>query len=126
MPRAIPALSRVCLLTALAVVACRPDPYALFLRTIDPGEEVALPGGRTLVAREREGGVLRDVTITGPAETCEGTMELEAREVRVERGEGGTGTLLVLEGPVARELCGATVATTRHDRLVIHLDDLGR
>lgn len=107
----------------VAVLGCRPDPYALFLRTIEPGEEVALPDGMTLVAGARDGSVLRDVTITGPAATCDGTMEIEAREVRVEPAAGGA-ELVILDA-VAEELCGSLTSITRNDRLTIHLDRLG-
>lgn len=110
-------------LLALAAAACRPDPYALFLRTIEPGEEVALPDGMTLVAGAREGAVLRNVTITGPAATCEGTMEIDAAEVRVE--PAAEGARLVILDAVAEERCGALTSTTRNDRLRIHLDRLG-
>lgn len=109
-------------LVLLATAACRPDPYALFLRTLEPGEEVALPDGMTLVAGAREGAVLHDVTITGPARTCEGTMEIEAEEVRVERATEGA-TLVILEA-TAEERCGALVSTTKNDRLTIRLDSL--
>lgn len=107
----------------VAVLACRPDPYALFLRTIEPGEEVALPDGTTLVAGAREGSVLRDVTITGPAATCDGTMEIEAREVRVEPATEGA-ELVILDA-TAEERCGPLTSTTKNDRLTIHLDRLG-
>lgn len=103
-----------------ALLACRPDPYALFLRTIEPGEEVALPDGMTLVAGAREGSVLREVRITGAAATCEGTMEIEAREVRVE--PAAEGARLVILDAVGEERCGALTSTTRNDRLTIHLD----
>lgn len=108
----------------VVVVACAPDPYSVLIRTIEPGEVVELPDGMRLVAEEREGAVLRGVTVTGPAQTCTGTMELVAPEVRVERGEGGAGVRLVLERPVAEERCGETRATTRHERLTIYLDSL--
>lgn len=111
-------------LALLAAGACRPDPYALFLRTIEPGEEVALPDGMTLVAGAREGEVLHGVTITGPARTCDGTMEIEAAEVRVEPATETQGPRLVLEAPVAEELCGTSTVTTRHDRLTLSLDRL--
>jgi hypothetical protein len=112
------------ILALLAVTACRPDPYSLFLRTIEPGEEVALPDGMTLVAGERDGAVLYRVTITGPARTCDGTMEIEAEEVRVESATESQGPRLVLETPVAEERCGTSTVTTRHDRLTLSLDQL--
>ena len=107
-----------------ALTACQTDPYSLFLRTIEPGEEVALPDGMTLVAGARDGSVLRDVTITGPARTCDGTMEIEAREVRIEPATETAGPRLVLEAPIAHERCGDTTATTRQDRMVLSLDAL--
>jgi hypothetical protein len=125
MPGRAPRLAAALLLAGLATLtvgACRPDPYALFLRTIEPGEEVALPDGMTLVAGAREGAVLRDVTITGPARTCEGTMEIEAEEVRVERATEGA-TLVILEA-TAEERCGTLTSTTRNDRLTIRLGSL--
>ena len=128
MPRLSPATALpavLALVAALGTGACRPDPYSLFLRTVEPGEEVSLPDGMTLVAGEREGAVLRKVTITGPARTCEGTMKIDAEEVRVEPATESRGPRLVLEHPVAEERCGPTTATTRHDRLVLHLDHLG-
>jgi hypothetical protein len=106
-------------------VGCRPDPYSLLVRAIRPGEEVALPGGMTLVAEERDGTVLSGVTVRGPAQTCEGTMTLVAPEVRLERGgEAGGGVRLVLVHPVAEERCGSATATTKHDRLTLYLDGL--
>lgn len=118
------AAAALVLLGIVGASACRPDPYSLFLRTIEPGEEVALPDGMTLVAGAREGAVLREVRITGPARTCDGEMTLDAPEVRVEPGSESSGPRLVLVRPVAEERCGATTATTRHDRLVLHLDRL--
>lgn len=112
-------------LALLAATACRPDPYSLFLRTVEPGKEVALPDGMTLVAGAREGAMLREVTVTGPAKSCEGTMVIEAAEVRVEpAGESGR-PRLVLESPVAEERCGTSTITTRHERLTLSLDALG-
>lgn len=108
----------------VVLVACRPDPYSLLVRTIEPGEVVELPDGMTLVAEERDGAVLKGVTVTGPARTCTGTMELVAPEVRLERGEEGGGVRLVLERPVAEERCGEMTATTRHERLTLYLDSL--
>jgi len=104
-----------------ALAACRPDPYALLLRTIQPGEPVALPDGYTLTVQSREGSVLRGVRITGAAKTCEGTLELEAPEVRLEPADGEAGPRLVLERPVAEELCGGMKAVTRHERLTWYL-----
>lgn len=107
-----------------ASLGCRPDPHALLARSIQPGETVELPDGMTLVAREREGTTLRGVRITGPARTCEGSMELEAPEVRLEPVQGpGDGTRLVLDRPVAREHCGESEWTTRHERLVLRLGE---
>lgn len=94
----------------------------MLVRSIQPGEPVELPDGMTLVAREREGTTLREVRITGPARTCDGSMELEAPEVRLEPAESGAGTRLVLDRPVARELCGDAEWVTRHERLVLNLD----
>lgn len=108
----------------VGLVGCRPDPYSLLVRAIEPGEVVELPDGMTLVAEGREGEVLTGVTVTGPARTCEGTMTLVAPEVRLERGEGGEGARLVLERPVAEERCGSMTATTRHDRLTLYLEGL--
>lgn len=106
----------------LALAACRPDPYSLLVRAIEPGEPVALPDGYTLTVTEREGATLRGVTITGPAKTCEGTLQLEAPEVRVEPADGESGPRLVLERPVAEERCGEMKAVTRHDRLTWYLE----
>ena len=51
-PRRLPAPACALLALALALAAglltCRPDPYALMLRTLEPGERVELPGDRTL------------------------------------------------------------------------------
>lgn len=115
-------LPGVALLAALLAAACRPDPYALLVRTIEPGEPVALPDGYTLTVTSREGTTLRGVRITGPAKTCEGTLELDAPEVRVEPATGEAGPRLVLERPVAEERCGETKAVTRHDRLTWYLE----
>ena len=94
----------------------------MLVRSIQPGEAVELPDGMTLVARERHGTSLRGVRITGPARTCEGSMELEAPEVRLEpAAEGAGGTRLILDRPVARELCGESEWVTRHERLVLNL-----
>lgn len=120
--RPLPWKSTLSVFCVAALLACRPDPYSLLLRTIEPGEAVDLPDGMTLVAEEREGAVLRGVTVTGPARTCEGTMELVAPEVRVERGSDGAGVRLVLERPVATERCGEATARTRHDRLTVLLE----
>lgn len=120
-PRLAPLLA---LTLVTAAPACRPDPYSLFLRTIEPGEEVALPDGMTLVAGAREGAVLRQVTITGPAKSCDGTMEIEAAEVRVEPATESAGPRLVLETPVAEERCGTSAITTRHERLILNLGSL--
>lgn len=105
--------------------ACRPDPYSLLLRTIQPGKPVELPDGYTLTAASREGTVLRGVRITGAAKTCRGTLELEAPEVRLEPADAAGGPRLVLERPVAEERCGGTKAVTRHDRLTWFLDAAG-
>lgn len=102
---------------------CRPDPYALLVRSIQPGEEVELPEGMTLVAQEREGTTLRGVRITGPARSCDGSMVLEAPEVRVEPPpQAGQGVRLVLDRPVARERCGESEWVTRHEHLILNLD----
>lgn len=106
-----------------AAPGCRPDPYALLVRSIEPGEAVELPEGMTLVAGEREGTTLRDVRITGPARSCDGSMVLEAPEVRLEPPpQGGGEVRLVLTRPVARERCGDSEWVTRHERLVVNLD----
>jgi len=115
----------VALSVAGAVAACRPDPYSLLVRTVKPGEPVALRGGYTLVAEERDGATLRGVRITGPAKTCEGTLELLAPEVRVEPANEEAGPRLVLERPVAEEVCGEIRAVTRHDRLTWYLEGGG-
>ena len=109
------------LVILLAAPACRPDPYALLLRAIEPGKPVALPDGYTLTVASREGSVLRGVRITGAAKTCEGTLELEAPEVRLEPADSSGGPRLVLERPVAEELCGGMKAVTRHERLTWYL-----
>jgi hypothetical protein len=105
----------------LALAACRPDPYALLLRSIEPGRPVALPDGYTLTVEAREGSTLRGVRITGAAKTCSGTLELEAPEVRLEPADAAGGPRLVLERPVAEERCGGMKAVTRHDRLTWYL-----
>lgn len=126
MPRRPPVLLAALLAPALlAAAACRPDPYSLLVRTIEPGEPVALPDGYTLVVDERVGTTLRGVRITGPAKTCDGTLELEAPEVRVEPADAEAGPRLVLERPVAEELCGGMKAVTRHDRLTWYIESGG-
>lgn len=124
-PRRPPVLLAALLAAALLAAACRPDPYSLLVRTIDPGEPVALPDGYTLVVEERQGAILRGVRITGPAKTCDGSLELEAPEVRVEPADAEAGPRLVLERPVAEEVCGGTKAVTRHDRLTWYLESGG-
>ena len=47
--------------TLLAATGCRPDPYALFLKTLTPGEPVDLPGGRTLTFEAVDGRTLTGV-----------------------------------------------------------------
>jgi hypothetical protein len=121
--RSLPAIPVLAVLALAA--ACRPDPYSLLVRTIDPGEPVALPDGYTLVVEEREGATLRGVRITGPAKTCRGTLRLDAPEVRVEPADGESGPRLVLERPVAEERCGDMKAVTRHDRLTWYLESGG-
>lgn len=126
MPRRPPVLLAALLAPVLlAAAACRPDPYSLLVRTIEPGEPVALPDGYTLVVDERVGTTLRGVRITGPAKTCDGTLELEAPEVRVEPADAEAGPRLVLERPVAEELCGGMKAVTRHDRLTWYIESGG-
>lgn len=106
-----------------ASFGCRPDPAALLVRSIQPGEPVALPEGLTLVAQEREGTTLRGVRITGPARSCDGSMVLDAPEVRLEPPpEPGEGIRLVLDRPVARERCGGAEWVTRHRRLELNLE----
>lgn len=119
--RSLPTLALLAAL-GLLLAACRPDPYSLLVRAIEPGEPVALPDGYTLTADSREGATLRGVTLTGPARSCEGTLELEAPEVRVEPADDESGPRLVLERPVAEERCGETKAVTRHDRLTWYLE----
>ena len=125
MPRRPSDLLAALAATALLAAACRPDPYSLLVRTIEPGEPVALPDGYTLVVDEREGATLRGVRITGPAKTCEGTLELVAPEVRVEPASEEAGPRLVLERPVAEERCGGMKAVTRHERLTWYLESGG-
>jgi hypothetical protein len=120
-------LSGGCLLT---VLACRPDPYDLALRMIEPGEPVELSGGRTLTAERREGSTLRGVRIEGPAPTCDGTMEVEARAARLERvpgeasAEDGERVRLVLDEAVMVERCGELESVTRLDRLAVTLEGI--
>lgn len=132
----------VVLVSALWMVAafgCRPDPYALALAMIEPGEPVELGGGRTLTVERKEGDTLYGVRVEGPAETCDGTMEVEAPEARLERASGGRddgrsgsegrealagAPRLVFERPVMVERCGELRSVTRHERLTVALDAL--
>ncbi len=113
-------------MSLVAVAACRPDPYALALRMIEPGEPVELSGGRTLTVEGREGATLTGVRIEGPAETCDGTMVAEAPEARVERrgSDGGERVVVVFEDPVVVERCGELRTETTHERLTVTLDAL--
>lgn len=108
------------------VTACRPDPYALALRLIEPGEPVELSGERTLTVESRQGATLTGVRIEGPAETCDGTMVAEAPEARVERrsSEGEAKVVVVFEEPVVVETCGELRTETTHERLTVALDAL--
>ena len=114
----------------LAVLACRPDPYDLALRMIEPGEPVELSGGRTLTAERREGSTLHGVRIEGPAPTCDGTMEVEARAARLERVPGAASTeegervRLVLDEAMMVERCGELESVTRLDRLAVTLEGI--
>jgi|GEM_PF-1892216 len=131
--RRAPLVGRVLLASMLALWACRPDPYALALAMIEPGEPVELGGGRTLTVESKDGDTLYGVRIEGPAETCKGTMEVEAPEARLERPSPGDGggdgddplagaPRLVFERPVAVERCGELTSVTRHERLIVNLD----
>ncbi|MGD2116179.1 MAG: hypothetical protein PVG07_14085 [Acidobacteriota bacterium] len=116
----------------LIVCACRPDPHELALRMIEPGEPVELSGGRTLTVERREGATLVGVRVEGPAEACDGTMEVEAREARLERASAATAgatpgeapARLVLDGAVMVERCGELESVTRVERLAVALDAL--
>jgi len=110
--------------------ACHPDPYALFLRTLSPGAPIELPGGRTLTVEGVDGRTLSGVHLEGPAETCDGTLVLDAPHARIEpveteaRGPGGGGRRIriVLEQPKAVERCGRFESVTTHERLTIEVD----
>jgi len=129
--RRAPLVGRVLLASMLALWACRPDPYALALAMIEPGEPVDLGGGRTLTVESKDGETLYGVRIEGPAETCDGTMEVEAPEARLERASGDAegsddafagAPRLVFERPVMVERCGELKSVTRHERLTVALE----
>ena len=127
---ALPALVGALLLAA----ACRPDPYSLFLRTLSPGEPIDLPGGRTLTFDRVDGRTLSGVHLEGPAETCDGTMVLDAPAATIDpvpRSEGagddagggkGRRVRIVLEKPKAVERCGPFESVTTHERLTVTVD----
>jgi hypothetical protein len=114
----------------LLAAACRPDPYALFLRALSPGEPIDLPGERTLTVDGIDGRTLSGVHLEGPAETCDGTMVLDAPRARIEPvatdagGAGGAGrrVRIVLEQPKAVERCGPFESVTTHERLTVTVD----
>jgi len=121
---------RLVLVGALLVVAgCRPDPYALFLRTLSPGEPIELPGGRTLTVQGVDGRTLSGVHLEGPAETCDGTLVLDAPAARIEpvkprggsEGKEGRRIRIVLDRPKAVERCGRLESVTTHERLTVIL-----
>jgi len=111
----------------LLAAACQPDPYALFLRTLSPGEPIELPGERTLTFDGVDGRTLTGVHLEGPAETCDGTLVLDAPSATIDPvagGEGGGGrrVRIVLERPKAVERCGPFESVTTHERLTVELD----
>lgn len=118
------------LVLSFAWTACRPDPYAIFLRTLTPGEPIELPGHRVLTIEGVDGRTLEGVHLEGPAETCKGTLVLDAPEARIEPvssadgGEDGPGRRIriVLEEPRALERCGRSQSVTTHRRLTITVD----
>lgn len=108
----------------LAAAGCHPDPYALFLKTLTPGEPVGLPGDRTLTFARVEGRRLSGVHLEGPAETCDGTLVLDAPEARIEPVEESANRRIriVLVEPKAVERCGPYESVTTHERLTVQLD----
>lgn len=116
-------------LSTLALWACKPDPYALLLLRIKPGKPVPLRGGHVLTVEDKDGTTFYGVRIEGPASSCEGTMETEASEARLERRASGDGAessggtvWLVLKDANVTERCGELRTESRHQRLEISLE----